>query len=181
MLLQAFAEVVEKQDSVKLVIIGDGEDREKFNLMVNELNIQNKVIFTGALPNTKLPEFYASADMFIGPSVVSKDGDTEGFGLTFLEASFSESLLIGSRVGGIVDIIEDGVTGLLFEPGNYIQLADKILWALDSPNEVKSLKHAAYQSHTEKYSWHIIANKYKTVFNKCIAHTDYVHSNSKHT
>ncbi len=163
-LLDAFEKVVRRQDDLVLVVVGDGEEKQALLDLAENLDIADKVVFTGALPNEKLPPYYAVADIFIGPSIVAVGGDTEGFGLTFMEASFSGCLLIGSRVGGISDIIEDGVTGLLVEPGDSTELAFKIRWSLENWDTVLRLKEIAYLVHMEKFSWNVIMSKYTKVF-----------------
>ncbi|MFT5728362.1 MAG: glycosyltransferase involved in cell wall biosynthesis [Desulforhopalus sp.] len=55
-----------------------------------------------------MPKYYPSHSIFVGPSIVSKGGDTEGFGLTFVEAAMAGCLLIVTDVGGIRDVIQDG-------------------------------------------------------------------------
>ncbi|MEJ2331604.1 MAG: glycosyltransferase, partial [Desulfobulbaceae bacterium] len=79
------------------------------------LSISNNVIFTGAIPNNELPAYFATADIFIGPSIKAEGGDTEGFGLTFVEATMSGCIVVGTDVGGIPDIIQEGETGFLVQ------------------------------------------------------------------
>lgn len=163
-LLQAFQLVLEDSKNITLVVVGDGENREQLLDQVDALKIKENVVFTGAFPNENLPPYYAMADIFIGPSIVAKDGDTEGFGLTFLEASFSGCYLIGSKVGGITDIIIDGKTGATVEPGNSQDVAEKILWALENPDSVQQQKDKSKEILKKKYSWDIIATEYAKIY-----------------
>lgn len=165
-LLEAFSILIKQQNQIILVIIGDGEERQSLLDLACALEIEHKVIFVGALANNELPTYYASSDIFIGPSTVSTGGDTEGFGLTFIEASFSGCFLIGSRVGGIPDIIEDGVNGLLTEPGNSNDLKNKILWAIRNGQVIVSMKDSGRKDHIKKYSWAVISDRYTEIYDK---------------
>ena len=112
-LVDAMPGVLAKYPKARLLIVGDGESKESLVQQVRQLSLKDYVLFTGGIPNKNLPDYYAAADIFIGPSVETDDGDNEGFGLTFVEASMSGCLVIGTDTGGIGDIIKDGVTGFL--------------------------------------------------------------------
>ena len=84
----------------KLVIVGKGPLRSELEAQARGLNID--VDFLGAKTHEELKEIYASADVFVAPSVKGKDGDMEGLGLVNLEAMSSGVVVIGSRSGGIV-------------------------------------------------------------------------------
>lgn len=114
-LIEAMPKIVEKEPKTKLLIIGGGELENELKTLSNSLGMQNNIIFTGPIPNKELPRYYATADIFIGPSIKTKDGDTEGFGLTFVEAGMSGCWLIGTNVGGISDIIINGENGSIIK------------------------------------------------------------------
>ncbi len=167
-LLDAFAVVHRKHPSARLLIVGDGEERLSLMEQAKTLGIENFVVFCGALPNVQLPEKYAMADIFIGPSVVAAGGDAEGFGLTFIEASFSGCFLIGSDTGGIGDIIVHNETGLLTIPENSMDLAEKISWAIEHPQEVARIKKNALRLHKKAYDWQVISEQYARILSENI-------------
>ncbi len=167
-LLDAFAVVHRKYPSARLLIVGDGEERLRLMEQTRILGIEKFVDFCGALPNAQLPEKYAMADIFIGPSVVATGGDAEGFGLTFIEASFSGCFLIGSNTGGIGDIIVHNETGLLTIPENSADLAEKISWAIEHPQEVARIKNNALCVHKKNYDWAVIAGQYARIINNSL-------------
>ena len=78
-----------------------------------------------------LREFYEAADVVILPSL------KEGLGYTMLEAGLYKVPFIGSRTGGIAEFIEDGINGYLFETGNASDLAEKIKFIAEHPDEAK--------------------------------------------
>lgn len=163
-LLEAIRKVLDRGHNVSLVVVGDGEQKEALLTLKNDLDLGSYVKFQWAVPNAELPQFYAMADIFIGPSIVTLDGDSEGFGLTFVEALMSGCFLIGTMTGGIVDIIEDGISGLLAKPGNSEDLADKIVWAIDNPQLVEKYKKVSIEKNVKKHDWNIISNRYLDIF-----------------
>ncbi len=124
-LLRAFALVldrVEAKHNLFLRIIGDGPRAGELKTLAEELGISGLVEFAGF--RNDVAEQLRMMDIFILAT------RTEGFGISILEAMASGVPVIASRVGGIPEIIEDGINGLLFESGNENQLTDKILQLL---------------------------------------------------
>jgi L-malate glycosyltransferase len=113
-----------------------------------------------------LPKFYATADLFVGPSIVTKSGDTEGLGVVFLEALASGTCVIGSKVGGIPDIIKDDKTGLLVQQKNPNQLADAMIKLLLNKNQRKKLARDGLKHIKKNYSWDLIGKKFNELFKK---------------
>lgn len=163
-LLEAIRKVLDRGHNVSLVVVGDGEQKESLLTLKDDLDLGSCVKFKGAIPNTELPQIYAMADIFVGPSIVTRDGDSEGFGLTFVEASMSGCFLIGTMTGGISDIIEDGISGLLAKSGNSEDLADKIAWAINNPQLVKRYKKVSIEKNVKNHDWNIISNRYLDIF-----------------
>ena len=143
-LLQAMPKIISELPDVKLRLVGGGELSEKLQRQARELNIEDHIDFCGAVPNNQLPAYYAAAKIFIGPSIQASDGDTEGFGLTFVEASLSGCLVIGTKVGGIGDIIKDGETGFLVPQKNSTAIAEKVIYALNKKNADRKARNKGY-------------------------------------
>ena len=149
----------------KLVIVGKGPLRSELEAQARGLNID--VDFLGAKTHEELKEIYASADVFVAPSVKGKDGDMEGLGLVNLEAMSSGVVVIGSRSGGIVEIIEDGVTGLLVDEKNSKQLRDAIIRVLND-DCLSSFLRANAMKFVKQYDYPVLAEKYNKCLQKCI-------------
>lgn len=125
-LVKAFASVIRKLDDVRLVIVGpDDGYLSKIQTLVENLRIVNNVIFTGPLYGSEKIEAYVDADVYVLPSRY------EIFGLSVIEAYSCGKPVIASRVGGLKDLVLDGVTGLLFTNENIGQLAESLLFILD--------------------------------------------------
>lgn len=159
-LLEAMPPVLERFPEARLMVIGKGELEDELHALVGQLALSDKVIFTGAIPNHELPAYYATADMFVGPSITCAGGDTEGFGLTFVEAGLSGCLVIGTRTGGIGDIIEDGKTGFLVEMKDAAALSEAIINGLTLQANPREGGTSARQRLKENFDWRVIAGKY---------------------
>jgi len=162
-LIEAMPAILEKFPDAKLMIIGTGEIRPQLTRLVQSGGLEKQVIFIGAIPNNELPGYFATADIFIGPSITASDGDTEGFGLTFVEAGMSGCFVVGTDVGGIGDIIEHGKTGFLVQEKNPEQLAATILMILEKKAELNQIKESARRSLCDKFCWPAIAEQYKKI------------------
>jgi phosphatidylinositol alpha-1,6-mannosyltransferase len=93
------------------VIAGQGEQEQQLRALVGELGITEHTKFEGFVDDDRVPEYYGAADVFLQPN---RDlcGDTEGFGVVFLEANACGTPVIGGNAGGTADAIRDGITGL---------------------------------------------------------------------
>jgi phosphatidyl-myo-inositol dimannoside synthase len=111
-LLRAVAAV----KGVHAIIAGDGPERSSLERLARELEITDRVIFTGLVPEESLPEYYAAADVFCMPCTNRYGGiDTEGFGVVYLEAQASGLPCVAGRCGGSAEAVEDGVTGIVID------------------------------------------------------------------
>jgi glycosyltransferase involved in cell wall biosynthesis len=167
-LIDCMALVAVEIPEAKLLIVGHGELEEGLRKRVKQMGLQEFVLFAGGLANKHLPEYYASADIFIGPSISTKDGDSEGFGLTFVEAAMSGCLLIGTKTGGIEDIIRDGQTGFLVEPENVTALAEKIIYAINHIKDTDAMRERSRKDCIEKFEWGIVSSKYKDLLSNSL-------------
>lgn len=140
-----------------LVIVGDGPLRTELERQAEI--IKEKVIFLGARAHTELKVIFASADVFVVPSVRAKNGDMEGMPTVILEAMASEIPIVASRSGGIKEIIEDGVNGMLCEEKNIKELEEKITKVLFDEKFCAKLRKAAKKT-VEKYDYKKLSKKY---------------------
>lgn len=144
----------------ELQIIGSGPLKQKLSSLVTELQLQNRVVFIGEIPNHDLPKYYAAADVFVRPSL------SEGLGISFLEAMQLEVPVIATNVGGIPDFLEDGVTGWFCEVKNPADIAEKISYVLDENNTatVARVVSQARELVAKKYSWEVVTQQMRKLF-----------------
>lgn len=160
-LIEAMSLVINDFPEAKLLIVGHGELEQELLEQVNSRGLVKVVHFAGGIANALLPPYYATADIFIGPSVQVEGGDTEGFGLTYVEAAMCGCLVIGTRVGGVEDILQDGKTGFLIDPGNVHGLTVTITSAIENLDNFSSIREQGRQNALQRFDWEIVANKNK--------------------
>ncbi|MDO8601239.1 MAG: glycosyltransferase [bacterium] len=149
------------KSDIRLSIIGDGSERKNLEDLVKKLGLAERVKFLGEIPNEKIPEYLAGADCFVLPSL------KEGFGIAVLEAMAAGVPVIASRVGGILDIIEDGKTGLLIEPGNPEEIAKAISKIYqDSTLRGQLINNA--MAELKRYNWQDIAERVFKIYENII-------------
>jgi glycosyltransferase involved in cell wall biosynthesis len=167
-LIMAMREVVDTYPSATLLIGGDGPEKENLIQLCHELDLERNVVFLGFVPAEKIAERYASSDVFILPSIETKNGDTEGLGVVLLEAMACGIPVIGSDIGGITDIIIDHKTGLLIRPGDPDDIAKKILLLLSDKELQKYLSRNALTLINKKFSWDIVSKQFFDIFQHSI-------------
>lgn len=167
-LLEAFKKVIIKHPDAKLVIAGGDKDnldaKDVFARKLKDIaaELLGNVIFTGYVPPSNVQDLYLLGDIFVGPSIWD-----EAFGLVFAEASASGLAVIGSRRGGIPEIIQDSVTGLLIDdPEDTNEIADKIIYLLDSPEKCEQLGKAAREFMEKRFSWDRVSGEIEDLYDK---------------
>jgi glycosyltransferase involved in cell wall biosynthesis len=115
------------------VLVGDGDDRPRFEQLARDLGVSEHAHFLHGLALKQLFACYANCDVFALPS------RGEGFGLVFLEAMAHSKPVIGGAHGGIPDIVEDGVTGLLVPHGDVERLAQALESLLTNPSRARGM------------------------------------------
>lgn len=162
-LIDAIALLQEKYP-VQLMIGGRGPLKGALRSQASDLGLSDRVIFLDYIPDDELPAYYTIADVFVSPSIVDSQGDTEGLGMVLLEALACETPCVASRVGGIVDIIQDGMNGFLAEPKNSRQLADKV-YQLLSDNDLRQQMGRQGRMFVENcFSWQAKASEILQVY-----------------
>ena len=164
-LLEALPLVLEHIPDCKLLIVGTGELNQELRKQADFLNVNDKIVFIGAVPNTELPSYFATADIFIGPSIKAEDGDTEGFGLTFVEAAMSGCIVVGTNVGGIPDIIQEGETGFLVQERDSKAISGVLVKLLQDQQKINNIKYTARERMIQQFDWQVIANRYAKILN----------------
>ena len=123
--IEAFARAT-AGTSARLTLIGGGELEGRYRALVAKLGIGERVQFAGTLPSRQVAERLRDADVLLAPSVVGAGGNRESGLLSVKEASASCVVPVGTRHGGIPEIIDDGVTGFLVPERDVGALADRL-------------------------------------------------------
>ena len=150
-------EAMKKVDA-KLVVVGDGPLRDELEQQAGEQG--DKIVFLGSKTHNELPPIYASADVFVAPSVTASDGGREGFGLVLLEAMASNLPIVASNSGGIPQVIRDGYNGLLCEERDVERLSELINKVL-ADDTLRSDLLQGGREFVAQYDYKNIADRYK--------------------
>ncbi|TET27379.1 MAG: glycosyltransferase family 1 protein [Candidatus Heimdallarchaeota archaeon] len=163
-LLGAVKPVLEKMPNTKFVVAGEGWHRNELQRITKELKIEEKVLFTGYLPEEDFLAYFNVSDILVVPSTY------EPFGIVALEGMATKTPIIVSDVGGLSEIVDHQWTGMKVPADNSQALADSIIELLTNEtlrnrivsNAVDKLKHV--------YDWSIIADHtikvYQNVFDE---------------
>ncbi len=162
-LIEALSKVVKTYPMVKLTIIGKGDEYENLLQLIAKLYLKRNISFIGGVPNNQLVNYYSNSKLFIYPSIVARNGDCEGLGLSLIEAGLCGCNLIGSRSGGIPSIISNNRIGKLVKPGDSQQLARAIIKSLKSPQHKKIYTRKVF---IKKYSLNVTSKLYKEIYKK---------------
>jgi phosphatidylinositol alpha-1,6-mannosyltransferase len=161
--IQATAKVIDSGLSVRLIVIGEGHEKDVFEKVVNDLNINENVDFLGWVENKDIYYYFAACDVFVGPSKRSSDGWIEAQGLTFVEAMLAGCPVIGSNSGGIIDAVQNKKTGWLIEPNNHLSLHEAISNVLAMPSlELNKVTKYAHEFAENNYLVSNVVGKFIT-------------------
>jgi len=156
--------LVNERYKVHLLIGGEGTLRQELANLVCEKGLEDRVTFLDHIPGRLMNIYYSLADIYVQPSIIDKDGTTEGLGVTILEAMACETACIGSSVGGIPDIIKDGENGFLVNPADPEQLAEKIIFLLKNRELREGIGKKGRKFVEENYSWNAKAGELMEIY-----------------
>ncbi len=148
----------------RLDVIGDGPERARLEALVRESGLGDRVVLRGRVPAAELRAAYGAADVLALPSVLDSRSDTEGLGVVLLEAMSYGVPVIGSRIGGIPDIVIDGETGLLVPPGDPAALATA-LQRLAQDEDLRARLGAAGRAHIRgPFAWDSVVAAWESCY-----------------
>ena len=161
-LLRAFTLVHQEIPEARLTLVGDGDARQGLERLAETLGVRGAVDFAGFLGGDDLVEAYRSASMLVLPSLT----DAESFGMTLVEAMACGRPVIGSRIGGIPDVIEDEVTGLIVPPGDASALAAACLRILRDGELADRLGARGREEVVQSHRWATGLERYLELFRR---------------
>jgi colanic acid/amylovoran biosynthesis glycosyltransferase len=144
--LRAFVAIAERYPEARLRIGGDGPLRGALEAEAAELGIGDRVEFLGFLRQRKLRNQFQEAHFFMHPSQTGADGDREGVPNAMLEAMATGLPVLATRHGGIVEAVEDGVSGILAEEKDWRSLAEGALRLMADSEAYRRMSSAAREA-----------------------------------
>jgi L-malate glycosyltransferase len=166
-LIRAMPAVLEKFPDTKLLIVGTGPERDTLLRLARELGLTDRVVLLGTVSPADLPSYYRSADVFVLPSI-NLGGKTEGLGVVLLEAMASGCPVIGSNVGGIPDIIENGKNGFLVPGEDETLLAERIVILLSNTILAEQFRQAGYETVRTRFTWEEVSRQFSESYDQVL-------------
>ncbi|MDD3579721.1 MAG: glycosyltransferase family 4 protein [Desulfobacca sp.] len=126
-----------------------------------------RIVLTGFIPPSQMPQAYLLGDLFVGPSQIA-----EGLGMVFLEASASGLPIIATRMGGIPEVVKDGLNGVLLEEkDNPDELAQKMVMLLEDRERSRKIGEQGRLWVQQNFAWQKIAQDLEMFYDRIIANS----------
>ncbi|MCK4258585.1 MAG: glycosyltransferase family 4 protein [Halanaerobiales bacterium] len=168
-LIEAIPEILLEYPKTKFVIAGKGPKQGELKYLASKLGIYDRIYFTGFIDDEIRNNLYQTCDLAVFPSMY------EPFGIVVLEAMAAKVPVLVTNVGGLGEIVEDGVNGIKVHQGSSHELALGILRVLKDPKLSDKLKLNGFKLAKEKYNWPGIADKTAKFYKK--VYQEYLDSN----
>jgi glycosyltransferase involved in cell wall biosynthesis len=141
---------------VRFVVIGDGEQRKAVDALIGKLNLRDRFLLLGSIKDAS--RYMAAFDVLALPSV------KEGFPWAVLEAMAAKVPVVATRVGAIPEMLDDGISGIICEPGDAEQLAQGIVKLLGDDRLRQDYAIAAHQHVINAFSLREMIDQYERLF-----------------
>ena len=159
-LVRAFAQVSARHPQARLLMIGEGELRARLEALAASLGVSHAVIWTGF--RRDIPRLLAAMDVYVQPSA------NEGLPLSILEAMAAGKAIAATRIGGVVELIEDEVTGLLVPPGDPSALSAAILRLLADKALAERIGRVARSRVAHRFSLQSMVKAYDVLYRRYV-------------
>ena len=151
-MLMALPQLLRSIPDLQYVIVGEGPYHSELERIANEQGIAGNVTFVGRVSDDELVDYYGLADVFVLPNREMPDGDTEGFGLVYLEANACGKPVVSGRAGGVLDAVEDGVNGIAVDGTDPAAITAAVQKLLQDDELYARLRNGALEA-AQKSSW----------------------------
>jgi glycosyltransferase involved in cell wall biosynthesis len=166
-LVESFAWVLKEVPQAWLLLVGDGPARPVVEDTINRLDLSSRVIITGLVPQAKIPEILAAVDVAVIP-YPRLPKDMWFSPLKLYEYMAAGKAIVASASGQIVEVIQDGINGLLVKPGDVVEIAQAITRLLKNPAELDCLGKNARRQAVDRHSWNGYIRRLETIYREVI-------------
>jgi glycosyltransferase involved in cell wall biosynthesis len=157
-LITAFERCYKQRKDIKLSIVGNGDYREKLEEQANATICRNNIIFLGTKEPKEVIRILSKSHIFVNPSY------SEGLPTSVMEAASLGKPIIATDVGGTSEIIEHGVSGIIYKPHDIDQLVIELLGIMNDYRKARKLGVTALNKIKDKFSWDKIVEQYEDIF-----------------
>jgi len=158
--IKALKKVTLKHPDVKYLIAGKGHDEFKIKSLIKDFGLEEKVLLLGSRDD--VPNLLAAADIFLFPS------HYEGQGGALIEAMLMEKKIIATRIPVLQESVKDNHSAILFEYRNIEDMAAKINWAIENPEEMMRLALVARKDAESRFNIEAISEKHEELYEKIL-------------
>jgi len=159
-LVQAFSRLKKNHPNARLIIIGDGRLREELENLTRQLGLKEAVLFTGY--TDQVGDYLRVMDIYVNPTL------DEGFGIAVVEAMLESLPVVLSDQGAHPELVEDGVSGILYSGGDSQSLFEKLQWLANDSETRKALGFRAKKRALENFSPKTYAEKYLRIVSETV-------------
>ncbi len=159
-LIQAFSIASSRNSQLRLLLVGDGSLRSELEAQVKALDLKDKVRFLGV--RADVPEILAAADMFVLSS------RWEGNSLSVMEAMAAGKPVIATAVGGVPELVQHGISGVLVPPGDVEALAEAILKLAGDRNLRRQMGKEAFGRAKERFDVSVMVREYEALYERLL-------------
>ena len=164
-LIKAMKIIHQRYPKSRLLIVGDGDERDNLNMIVKNSNLNECVTFIGKVPNKSIPEYMALADILVLPSL------SEGFPVVILEAMACGLPIVATKIRGNQEIIKDWDNGFLVEPRNSENITEKVLLLLKD-DQLRRIIAGKNIEVAKRYSWESVARRVEEIYFGVVSNHD---------
>jgi PEP-CTERM/exosortase A-associated glycosyltransferase len=164
-LLRAVPKLVARMPDLRVLLVGGGPQDEQLRQMAKDLNIADKVVFTGRVPHDQVNKYYDLLDVLVYPRLSMRLTDLVT-PLKPLEAMAQGRILAASDVGGHLELIADGKTGVLFRADDPDSLADKVGALLAAHDTWPQLRQAGRHYVETERNWKVSVGRYPAIYGR---------------
>lgn len=161
-LIRALIQIRRVIPDVSLTMMGDGSMTPRLKAMVRDLGLNDCVAFPGMVPLEQMYEVLRAHHIMVMPSL------REGFGVAVLDAAAAARPTVASNVGGVPEVVKDGVTGVLVPPGDADRLAEAVIGLARDTDRRTRMGLEAYRFVKEKYSWQESLDRMTALYERLI-------------
>ncbi len=156
--IEAMPEIRTRIPGVQYAVVGCGDDEARLRQLSFQNNVADRVHFAGLVPDEELPQWYAACDVFAMPNR-EINGDTEGFGMVYVEASATGKAVLAGTAGGTGSAVLDGVTGLRVDGRNIREIACALTELLSDPAWAQEMGRLGRERVDQSLTWSVVAGR----------------------
>jgi colanic acid/amylovoran biosynthesis glycosyltransferase len=170
--LRAFAVFRDRYPNATLTIAGEGPLLDELQKLTRELNIEDRVSFTGFVSQEQLREIYYRSHIFLHPSQIGRDGNQEGVPNSMLEAMASGLPVFATEHGGIPEAIENGLSGVLISERDHEGLARALVNAAKDPAFLSQIARSGAEAVRKKFDLQLQTQRLEDIYLRTMGRGD---------